>query len=367
MKISISQKELNKALNIVQKVVSTKTSMPILSGILLEALDGRLNVTATDLELGINTFVECDIEEEGAVVVQSKLLGDFIRKLPSNSLVNLFVNDNNNTEIKCLNSGFNILGNSAAEFPNDTFENEGVEFKISSSILNSLIKYTSFATSQDNLKPIFTGCLMEIKDGMCIFVALDGFRMAVKSENLLLETEVSTIIPAKALSEIIRITEGEECDINITLSETHISFRIGNTTIISGLLEGKFVDYKSLLKNEFITTVSVNIQDMKNGVERVSLLAREDKNNLMIFDIKENTMQICSASDFGNAEEFMVLKEKTGEDIKIGFNSKYILEVLRVLDSEEVKLKFVGNINPCFIEEANNEEFVYMVLPVRIS
>jgi len=325
MKITISQKELNKAINIVQKAVTTRTALPILSGILIEASDNRLNFTATDLELGINTYVECDVIEEGSIVVHSKLLGDFVRKLPSNSLININTTKTNNMELKCLNSDFNILGNSSKEFPYKTFENDGTRFSINSDVLKSLIKYTSFAVSQDNMKPIFTGCLLEVKDGICSFVALDGFRMAVKSENINLDEEIQTVIPSKALNEVIRILEEDVCDVGIILSESHISFNIDNTTIISSLLEGKFVDYKSLLKNDFVTTIKIGTSEFKNSIERASLLGREDK------------------------------------------NSKYIIDVLRVIDSEEVEMKFLGNINPCFINEADNSNFKYMVLPVRIS
>ncbi|QSX05181.1 DNA polymerase III subunit beta [Sedimentibacter sp. zth1] len=367
MKISISQKDLNKAINIVQKAVTSRTSLPILSGILIEAYNNRLHLTATDLELGINTYVECDIIEEGEIVVHSKLLGDFVRKLPSNSTVNIKTTENNNLEIKCLNSDFSILGNAAKEFPKNTFENEGVNFQITSEVLKKLIKYTSFAVSQDTMKPIFTGCLLEVKNGICTFVGLDTFRMSVKSESINTTEEISTIIPSKVLNEITRILEEDDYEVNVVISESHISFIIENTTIMSSILEGKFVDYKSLLKNDFITTIKLNASEFKNSIERASLLAREDKNNLIILDIKENTMQINSTSEYGNAEEFIILQQKEGNDLKIGFNSKYISEVLKIIDADDVEMKFMGNINPCFITEADNTNFKYMVLPVRIS
>lgn len=367
MKVLIKQNELYKAINIVQKAVSSRTTLPILSGILMEAYDNKLHFTATDLELGINTFIECEVEEEGAIVVHSRLIGEFTRKLPTNSFVNITTNENNNFEIKCLNSDFNILGNSAKEFPSNTFYNEGNTFNISSDTLKRLIKYTSFAVSQDNMKPVFTGCLMEIKDNICSFATLDGFRLALKSEEVFVNEDVTAIIPTKALSEVVRIIGEDEYDVEVTVSDSHISFNVENTTIISSLLEGKFLDYKGLLKDEYMTKITINAQELKGSLERASLLAREDKNNLIIFDIKENTVQINSASEYGNAEEMIILKEKTGDDLKIGFNSKYILDVLRVVESEDITIKFLGKINPCFINEADNEDFTYMALPVRIS
>lgn len=367
MRITISQKDLNKGLNIVQKAVTAKTSMPILSGILLEAYDNKLFFTATDLEIGINTYVDCEVIETGAIVVQSKLLGDFIRKLPNNAIISIKTTENNSMDIKCLNSDFNILCNSEKEFPKNTFENDGIKFNINSDTLKKLIKYTSFAVSQDNSKPVFTGCLLESKDGKCNFVALDTFRMAVKTEDVNLQEDVYTIIPSKALNEVIRILEDGICDVGLIISESHISFKIENTTVISCLLEGKFIDYKSLLKTEYISKITINTNELKNSIERVSLLAREDKNNLIIFDIKENTMQINSNSDVGKAEEFIVLKGKEGNDLKIGFNSKFISDVLKIVETEEIEMKFMGNINPCFITEAGKTDFNYMALPVRIS
>lgn len=366
MKIKINQNDLYKAINIVQKAVSSRTTLPILSGIMIEAINNKLILTATDLELGIKTYSDCEIIEEGSIVVHARLLGDFVRKLPSNSPVNIETNKNNNLEIKCLNSEFNILGNSSIEYPDNTFYNEGNTFSIKSESLKSLIKYTCFSVAQDNIKPIFTGCLIEIKDSVCTFVALDGFRMAIKRENIEYDEDISVVVPSKTLLEILRIIEENKDITKITISNSNISFKIENTTIISNLLDGKFIDYKSILKDDFISVVSIDSSNFKNSMERASLLAREDKNNLIILDIKEENMQINSASEYGNAEETVVIK-KQGEDIKIGFNSKYLIDVLKILDSQFITMNFVGKNNPCFIKEKNNDNYIYMILPVRIS
>lgn len=274
--------------------------------------------------------------------------------------------NNNNMEIKCLNSEFNILGNSSVEYPNNTFDNEGNTFDIKSKSLKELIKYTCFSAAQDNIKPIFTGCLIEIKDHKCTFIALDGFRMAIKKEDINYDKEISVVVPSKTLIEISRILEENRNTTKITLSESNISFKIENTTIISNLLDGKFIDYKSILKDDYISIVSINNYNFKNSIERASLLAREDKNNLIILDITEENMQINSASEYGNAEENISVK-KEGEDIKIGFNSKYLIDVLKILESDVITLNFIGKNNPCFIKEKDNDNYIYMILPVRIS
>lgn len=366
MKIKINQNELHKSINIVQKAVSSRTTLPILSGIMIEASGNKLIMTATDLEMGIKTYSECEVVEEGSIVVHARLLGDFIRKLPSNSIVNIETLQNNNIEIKCLNSEINILGNTAAEYPDSSFDNDGDTFEINTESLKNLIKYTYFAASQETVKPIFTGCLIEIKNNFCTFVALDGFRMAIRKEPVEYPGELKAVVPAKTLVEILRIIEESSGKIKITLSESHISFELGNTTIISNLLSGKFIDYEGILKDNFVTVVKIDNSNFKNSIERASLLAKDDKNNLIILDIDDENMKINSESEYGNVEEINAI-EKEGEDIKIGFNSKYMLDVLKVIDNQYITMNLIGKSNPCFIKEFDDEKYIYMILPVRIS
>jgi DNA polymerase-3 subunit beta len=366
MKLKINQIELNKLINIVQKAVSSRTTLPILSGIMIEAKDNKLIMTATDLELGIKIYACCEVIEEGSIVVHARLLGDFVRKLPSHLSVDIETTQNNNITIKCLNSEINILGNSASEFPDNTFDNEGTTFAVNSESLKGLIKYTYFAAAQENIKPIFTGCLIEIKKNICTFVALDGYRMAIRKEPIKYDGELSAVVPSKTLVEILRIIEENKVDTLITLSGTHISFKVENTVIISNLLDGKFIDYEGILKDNYKTVLSVSNSDFRDCIERASLLAKDDKNNLIILDIKEDNMQILSASEYGNVEEIVAV-EKEGEDMRIGFNSKYILDVLKVIEDEKITMNLIGKINPCFIKQENKDNYIYMILPVKIS
>ncbi|WP_326911287.1 DNA polymerase III subunit beta [Sedimentibacter sp. MB31-C6] len=366
MKIKINQNDFYKSINIVQKAVSSRTALPILSGILIEAKNNQLILTATDLELGIKTYSPCEVLEEGSIVVHARLIGDFVRKLPSNSTVYIDSTEKNNIEIKCLNSEITILGNSATEYPDNTFNNEGNTINIKTELLKNMIKLTYFAAAQENIRPIFTGCLIEIKNNICTFAALDGYRMAVKREPIEYDGEVSVVVPSKTLLEILRIIEENKGITKITISDSHISFNFDNTTIISNLLEGKFIDYEGILKDNYVSLLKINNTDFKNSIERASLLARDDKNNLIILDIKDNNMQINSASEYGNVEENISI-EKEGENLKIGFNSKYMLDVLKVIENEKLTLSIVGKNNPCFLKEENSDSYIYMVLPVRIS
>lgn len=366
MKVIINQHELNKAINIVQKAVSTRSPLPILYGILLEAKNNMLIMTATDLDLGIKTYTNCKVEEEGSIVVQSRLIGDFVRKLPMNSDVMIETLQNNNMIIKCLNSEISILGNSSDEYPENSFDKKGNSFAIKSEQLKNLIKYTHFAAAIENIKPIFTGCLIEIKNSTCTFVALDGYRMAIKKENIEFDGEISVIVPAKTLVEIYRIIEEDQASTQITISENHISFKVGTTIILSNLLEGKFIDYEGIIKDNYVTVFNTKNNDLKNSLERASLLARDDKNNLIVLDIKEDYVNIHSSSEYGKVDENIDI-EKDGEDLKIGFNSKYLLDFIKIYEKEDITFNFIGKNNPCFIKEQGDESYLYMVLPVRIS
>jgi DNA polymerase-3 subunit beta len=366
MKCVINQNDLSKAIGIVQKVVSIRTTMPILTGILIEAENNTLSLTATDLDLGIKTSIECEVLEEGSIVVNARLISDFIRKLPSKSRVEITTDNFNKMRIKCLKSDFSILCNSADEYPDNTFYNEGESITIDSSALKKLIKNTTFAAAQDNIKPIFTGCLMEVANNECTFVAIDGYRLAVKKEAINYQGNLNIIIPSKSLHEVFRIIEDEDQLIEMVVSNSHISFAFNHTIVISNLLEGEFIKYKEIIKEGYKTKIDINTSMFKDSVERVSLLAREDKNNLVIFTVSDNNLRIESTSEYGNAEENIEV-EMEGEDIKIGFNSKYIMDLLRIAENDQLTLVFQGSLNPCIITVTGNDDFIYLVLPVRIS
>jgi len=366
MKFRVKQNELSKAMNNVQKIVTSRTTMPILTGILIESENNQLHLTATDLEIGIKTTIDCETEEPGAIVVNAKLLGDFVRKLPSKSEILISTDHHNKMELKCMKSDFVILCNSAEEYPDNTFYNEGESIKINSYNLKKLIRYTSFAAAQDNIKPIFTGCLFEIENNLCSLIAIDGYRLAIKKERIEYNTNLNAIVPSKSLQEVYRILEEEHQDIEIVISKTHISFIFDKTIIISNLLEGEFIKYRDIIKEGFITKVKINTFLLRESIERVSLLSKEDKNNLIIMSVEDNNIKIESTSEYGNAEENIEV-EVSGENLKIGFNSKYILDLLRIVEEEELVLNFQGSLNPCIIKLEDKEDYIYLVLPVRIS
>lgn len=368
MKFSCSQQALSKALNTVSKAVTSRTTIPILKGILLEAdSDNTLILSASDLDLSIEKKIEVIVEDPGSVVVSAKLFSDIIRKLP-NEEVQIEEMENNNIVIKCLASEFTIVGQPADEFPNIGEINLDQKLSLDKDILKEMIKKTSFAASIDESKGIIVGVLIEMEEESLNMVALDGFRMAIARKAVKNEESKRIIIAARILNEINKIiSENEDSEeIYLILDEKKAVFLLDETKIVLRLLEGDFIKYNDILPKEYKCRLIVNRNEMMNSIERASLLAKEGKNNLIKLSIFRDKIIITSRSEEGNVKE-EVFVEKEGVDLDIGFNSKYILDVLKAVSDENVVMEFNTSVSPCLIKPVKGREYEYLVLPVRIS
>lgn len=354
---------LQDAIDTVQKASSSKTTYPILEGILIKAINNNVIFTATDLDLGIETTIEANVFEKGSIVLNSKLLGEFIRKLPSEPITLKL--ENNNVFITCQKSEFVILGNNPDEFPSLPAINENAMYEISQDVLRNMIKQTIFAIAQDETRPILTGVLFEVKNGKLSFVALDGFRLALKSYDINNSATINAVIPGKTLNEISKILEIKDEPVKITFTTNHILFNLGKTKIISSLLQGEFINYKQIIPTEYRLKVKAKKNELLDCIERASLLAREGKTNLIKFEINENKMAITSNSQMGKVYEEVHI-DLEGEGLKIQFNSRYFIDVLRIIDSEEIYLEFSTSVSPCLIKKIDSNDFLYLVLPVRL-
>ena len=364
MRIQVDQKKLSKHINIVQKGISSKTTLPILDGILLEAKDGKLKLTGTDLEIGIESYLEANILEEGSIVINSRLFGDIIKKLP-NSEIDINVSENK-MNIVCDSSQFNLIGNSSVEYPELPTLIDQLSLKIPMDLFKDIIRQTVFATTQDETRPILTGVLFELIDGNASFVALDGYRLSLRNIKIDSSEDVKVVIPGRTLSELNKILEENEEDIEITLTPGHIVFNIGDTLVFSRLLEGQFLNYRDIIREDHDTKIKVNRKELQDSLERASLLAKEEKANLVKLNLFEDKLTIKSNSEIGNVHEEMTV-ELEGEDVDIAFNSKYILDGIKAMDEEEIELFFMGSLNPCIIKPAEEDNYTYLVLPVRLA
>lgn len=368
MKFTCKQQTLSKALNTVSKAVSTRTTLPVLKGILIEAdTDGTITLSASDLDISIRKKIDAVVDIPGSAVVASKLFGDIIRKLP-NEMILIEADSENSVLIKTNSSEFNVIGLSVDEFPKIKDNNEILnKLTFNSEIFKEMVRKTSFAASVEESKGVLTGILTEISSDNIRMVALDGFRLALSNEPAENSTEENFIISAKIMSEISKIIsdDSDAEELELLLSDKKAIFIIGNTEISLRLMEGEFIKYRDIIPSDGSTIITVDKGILLESIERASLLAREGKNNLIKFSIHNDLLTITSRSDEGNVREEIIM-EKSGDDLDIGFNSKYVTDVLKAIDDEEIKMVFNTGTSPCIVKPVDKNSFEYLVLPVRI-
>ena len=366
MIFTCEKQEILEGISIVQKAITGKSIMPILEGIYIKTneMESSLTLIGSDMDVSIQTTVNANIIEQGSIVIDAKIFGEIIRKLP-NSTIKIETIENQVIRITCEKSVFDVVYMNTNEFPELPEINEDLKISVNQNILKNMIKGTSFAIAQDETRPILQGILFEVKNKNLNLVALDGYRLAIKSEFLDSDIEIEVVIPGKTLNEVSKILEDVDDIVDITFTNNHILFNLEKTKIISRLLEGKFINYNSLLPQEHKLSLSVNRQELQNSIERASLMAKDGNTNLIKLDIQQDNLIISSNSQLGKVREEISMKLQ-GDEIQIAFNSRYLLDVLKNMEEDEVVMKMTSSISPCVIEEKNNENAKYLVLPVRL-
>lgn len=358
------KQKLQDSVLIVQKAITGKTTMPILEGIYLEAKNGELKLIGSDKDVSIETIIKADILEEGSIVVDSKLFGEIIRKLP-NEEVKVETCDANSIQITCHRSVFNLMHMNAEDFPVLPSINENNIFSIPQSILKNMIKGTSFAITQDEARPILQGILFEVNNGVLNLVALDGYRLAIRTEYLDTTNCINAVIPGKTLNEVAKILDDSEDVVNITFTTNSILFSLPGTKIISRLLEGEYIKYNSILPQEYKLLINVNRQEFQNCIERASLMAKDGNSNLIKLDIQTDAMVITSNSQLGKVREEVNINLQ-GEPLQIAFNSRYLLDILKNMEENEIVMEFTSNISACILRNKEIDNCKYLILPVRL-
>lgn len=356
--------KLQEATAIAQKAITGKSTMPILEGLYIEASKNTLTLIGSDKDISIETKIEADVLESGKIVVDAKIFGEIIRKLPNNE-IKIETLEGNNIQITCEKSVFNLVHMLPDEFPSLPQINENMIFNIPQNILKNMIKGTAFAVAQDETRPILQGILFEVDNSRLNLVALDGYRLALRSEIIDTNNTINAVIPGKTLNEVAKILEESDEVVNITFTTNHILFNLGDTKIISRLLEGEFIKYNALLPQEHKLLVTVNKQDLQNGIERASLMAKEGNSNLIKLDIQEDNIVLTSNSQLGKVREEVSINLQ-GQGIQIAFNSKYLLDVLKNMEDSEIVIELTSSISPCVIRNKNIDNSKYLVLPVRL-
>lgn len=366
MKITCTKDNLLYGVQVVQRAVSTKNPLPILSGILLKTENNKLKLSATDLELGIECKIPVNVIEEGSIILPAKYLSEIVRRLPDTKIDIETDEKNNLTQIKYEQSEFSIHGFSADDFPLLPSIDRKVKYAVKQDVFKNLIKQVVIASSTDENRPVFTGCLMEIEDNKICLIATNTHRLAFGEISINREETdfISVIVPGKTLSEISRIANSDKQEITFSIAENQIVFEIEDIIFISRLIEGQFPNYKQVIPQTHKTEVLVKARDLLEATERASLLAK-DGSNVVKLQIQENTLIVTSNSpEIGRVHEEINI-EIDGEETQIAFNSKYLLDVLKVIDSEKIYLEFSGSLSPCVIKPFAGDKYIYLILPVR--
>lgn len=365
MKIICDGADLSDAVLKVSKGTSNKTTNPILEGIKVVAEEDYVTLSATDLELSIEKTIKGMVQLEGEMVVPGKFFCEYIKKL-NNEQIELHTDEKNVLSIKYTDSVGKIQCLNASEFPQIKSVEDSTYFDIKQKDFKALISKSIYAVAVEDVRPILKGVKLEITSSQITAVALDGYRLAVVKKPIVSSNaEFSCIVPARSLNEISKLLEDSDDTLRVCVGRNFLMVNIDNTKITTRLLEGDFINYNQIIPSDFNTNIVLNKDQLLDALERASLLSRVDRNNLVKFDISDKVMILSSKSDIGDIKENITISLK-GNDLNIAFNARYFTEALRVINDEFLKLSFTSNVSPCIIKSNDTDEFLYLILPVRI-
>ena len=364
MEILCSREDFLTGVNTVQRAVPTKNTLPILQGIKLKASDNKLWFEATDLELSIRCYLPVTIHGEGEVVLPAKLFSEIVRKLPDSDLK--IVSNDHNVNIYYNNSNFAVNGFDPEEFPEIAEITSEDPIVLPSALFKDMIKQTIFACAVDESRPVFTGLLLHIDKENILLIATDTHRLAFTSSVIPgNEKEFKGIIPAKTMNEIYRLLDDEEV-LTIKYNKSRVIFEFGSVQILTRLIEGQFPNYKQVIPQSCNTKILVDGKKFLDTVERASLLSRDNylKTNTVRFSVENSAIIINQHSEMGKISEQIEI-EQEGEDFTISFNAKYITDVLKVINTEQVIMEASGSYSPVVFRPVSDDSYLYLALPLR--
>lgn len=366
MKIRCSKTNLLNALNIVSKAVSTKTTLPILECILIDVYADCIKLTANDLEIGIETVLDGEVIEMGRIAIEAKIFNDIIRKLPNSDIL-IESTPDYRTIIRCEKAKFVISSKSGEDFTELPHIEKEKSIELSQFSLKEIIRQTIFSISDNENNKLMTGELFEVKNGVLQVVSLDGHRISLR--NLSLKgnaSDVSVVVPGKTLNDLSKIITGGVDDmVTIYFTDRHILFEFENTIVVSRLLEGEYFKIVQMLSMDHKIKVRVNNRELFDCIDRASILMRESDKKPIIVSIKENTMYLKVDTMMGSMDEEVEIT-KDGEEIIIGFNPRFLTDVLKVIDDEDIFIYMRDAKSPCIIRD-DAGTYIYVVLPVNIN
>ncbi|MEE1131242.1 MAG: DNA polymerase III subunit beta [Caryophanon sp.] len=375
MKFEIMRDRLLDSLNNAMRAISSKTTIPILTGIKLDVTAEGLRLTGSDADITIQTFVQTEengkqiinVDEAGSIVLQARMLHEIVRKLPTNA-VEIEVTTGLQTIIRSGKSEFHLIGSDANEYPQLPEIANNEQFSIPSDLLKTVIRETVFAVSTSESRPVLTGVHWQTKEEQLVCVATDSHRLArrkVTVENVPVGQNV--VIPGKSLNELNKILDDSTNLVNVALTSQQVLFKTNEVLFFSRLLEGNYPDTSRLIPDDYQTNVTINGKSLLQAIDRASLLAREDRNNVVRFEtVGQNTVEISSNSpEIGKVKEEITVENLEGEELKISFSAKYMMDALKAIDGQDVMIQFTGTMKPFILRSIHDDAILQLILPVR--
>ena len=366
MKIVCKKSTLLNGVQIVSKAVPSKTTMSILECILIDVRNGEIKLAANDMELGIETRIEGEVIEKGMIALDAKIFLEIVRKLPDSN-IKIETDSSLKTTITCEKAKFNIIGKSGEDFSYLPLIERNDSVVVSQFTLKEIIRQTIFSIADNDNNKLMTGELFEIDEDTLKVVSLDGHRISIRKIQLKNTYEFKKIVvPGKTLSEISKILSGDtDKDVNIFFTDNHILFEFDNTIVVSRLIEGEYFRIDQMLSSDYETKVRINKKEFLSCIDRATLLVKEGDKKPVIINITDDAMELKMNTIIGSMDEEIDIS-KSGKDLMIGFNPKFLIDALRVIDDEEVDLYMVNPKAPCFIRD-EEENYVYLILPVNFT
>lgn len=365
MRFQCMRSDLSAAVSNVSRAVSPKATIPALEGVLIKAYRNSLEISGYDLEIGIVTVIEATVVEEGEIVVSARLFNDIIRKLPE-EIVNIETDERMITYISSGAADYQIVGINSSEYPELPNVDEISNLTINAEILKNMIRQTVFAVSDNMAKPIYTGSLFEIENGVFRIVAVDGFRMAIREENVDSDITAKFVVPGKTQNEILKLITDNKKDVTISVGQRHIVLKIENYSIVSRLIEGNFLDYKTTVPKTAATEFVINTRILASSVDRMSLLTNEKIQSPVRCSITADEIKLSCSTTVGRAND-MIPASVRGNEVEIGFNNRYLLDALKNTDTDEIKVILNGSLSPMIIKPVSGDSFTFLVVPMRLA
>lgn len=361
--------ELMDGLGIATRALAARPARPILDGVLIDAGDDAVMLTCSDGSMTIESTVPAQVKEPGRTVLPGRIFGELTRKLPGGE-VSVKVSDSGRAQIQCLSSKSSLSALSAADYPETPATEAKMSLRIDQARLKAMISRVVFSISTDESRMLLTGCLLEVMPDEMRIVALDGFRLAMQIDRQAFSLPAGkgvfrAVIPGRVMNELSRVLPDAEGECVLTFDQSHMTAEFGKTRISTVLLAGEYIDYRRILPQTFETRALVNREEMQNAIDRASLMAREGKNNLIRMTFDGESLTIASNAELGDVHEEMAAMIQ-GSRVEIAFNAKYLSDVIRSVQEDEICMCFNSSVSPCVVVPKEGDAFLYLILPVRV-